>query len=324
MAKTKSSQNNYSIGAVARITGLTDHTIRVWERRYGAVVAGRTETGRRIYTAANVEKLGLLKQLTDKGLAISKIAGKSNAALKKAVLEYDQVASKSIPGSIAIAVLGESVRAQLVENSGPYSLLVADSSPTRFAADLEKQLVDVVVVETTVLDNEALKRLRAYRLSAKARFGLLVYKYGRTPDLKRANTTTSIALRSPVNVPELLSAINGLVSGNSSAKLPASDQVDQPKDSAWRFSGAIAPRRFTQQQLTHLASISSSIDCECPQNLAQLVSDLTAFEIYSSQCTNRDAEDAALHHYLHQVTAQARQLIEEALDKVVEAEGISV
>jgi hypothetical protein len=51
---------------------------------------------------------------------------------------------------------------------------------------------------------------------------------------------------------------------------------------------------------------------------------LTAFEIYSAQCSNRDAEDAALHHYLHQTTARARELIEIALAKVVEAEKISL
>ena len=31
----------YGIGAVSRLTGLTDHTIRVWERRYSAVIAAR-------------------------------------------------------------------------------------------------------------------------------------------------------------------------------------------------------------------------------------------------------------------------------------------
>ncbi len=54
------------------------------------------------------------------------------------------------------------------------------------------------------------------------------------------------------------------------------------------------------------------------------MSNLTAFEIYSSQCANRDADDAALHHYLHQTTAEARELIERALEKVVAAEGISL
>jgi DNA-binding transcriptional MerR regulator len=57
----------YGIGAVAKLTGLTDHTIRVWERRYAAVVTTRAPNGRRQYTESDVEKLGLLKSLTDRG-----------------------------------------------------------------------------------------------------------------------------------------------------------------------------------------------------------------------------------------------------------------
>ena len=45
------------------MTGLTDHTIRVWERRYSAVVAERADNGRRQYSEQDVEKLGLLKRL---------------------------------------------------------------------------------------------------------------------------------------------------------------------------------------------------------------------------------------------------------------------
>ena len=50
----------YGIGAVSRLTGLTDHTIRVWERRYSAVVTARAPNGRRQYTEADVQKLCLL------------------------------------------------------------------------------------------------------------------------------------------------------------------------------------------------------------------------------------------------------------------------
>ena len=41
--------NEYTIGAVARMTGLSTQVIRAWERRYEAVVAARTDKGRRIY-----------------------------------------------------------------------------------------------------------------------------------------------------------------------------------------------------------------------------------------------------------------------------------
>lgn len=324
MARTKKSNEGYGIGAVARITGLTDHTIRVWERRYKAIVAKRSETGRRIYTAANVEKLGLLKQLTDKGIAIGKIATKNNAALRKAILEYDQVATSTLPDTIRLAVLGDHVRTQILQATGPYEVTIADNNPSRFAADLEKQPVDVIVLETAVLDSQVLKQLRSYISLGRARCGLFIYKFGRKQDVERASKSGTLALRSPVNVAELQSAIHGLTTSTTLPSRQPADQVSRPTDPAWQFSGTIAPRRFTEEQLARLANISSTIDCECPQNLALLVGNLTAFEIYSSQCANRDADDAALHHYLHQTTAEARRLIESALEKVVTAENISL
>lgn len=324
MSRKKNSNDGYSIGAVARITGLTDHTIRVWERRYKAVVAKRTETGRRIYSAANVEKLGLLKQLTDKGLAISKVAAKSNAALRKTLLEFDQVATNSMPSTIRIAVMGDLVRSQLLESPGPFEVVVADNNPDRFTADLEKQSVDVIILETAVLDEGTLNQLASFLSLGRARCGLIIYNFGQKRDVDRTFSAGNAALRSPVNVPQIQTTIENLLSGISTSTREPAKQPQISADPNWQFSGKVAARRFTQQQLARLANISSTIDCECPQNLARLVSELTAFEIYSAQCSNRDVEDRALHHYLHQTTAAARALIETALEKVVEAEEIEM
>jgi hypothetical protein len=81
-------------------------------------------------------------------------------------------------------------------------------------------------------------------------------------------------------------------------------------------------RRFDNESLARISAASTVVQCECPHHLADLVSSLFAFELYSTECENRSPEDAALHAYLHATTAQARSLIEEALQKVIEAEGI--
>ena len=64
----------HSIKAVSRKTGLSAHVIRVWERRYKAVQPSRTGTNRRLYSEADVERLGLLKQATQAGHSIGTIA----------------------------------------------------------------------------------------------------------------------------------------------------------------------------------------------------------------------------------------------------------
>lgn len=64
----------YQIGAVARVTGISTHTIRVWERRYGAIAPARTRGGSRVYADADVDKLLLLKKLIGQGHSIGRIA----------------------------------------------------------------------------------------------------------------------------------------------------------------------------------------------------------------------------------------------------------
>jgi DNA-binding transcriptional MerR regulator/methylmalonyl-CoA mutase cobalamin-binding subunit len=64
----------YRIGAVARLTGLSEHLIRVWERRYQAVQPRRTDTGLREYSDADVNRLRLLKRATERGHAIGSVA----------------------------------------------------------------------------------------------------------------------------------------------------------------------------------------------------------------------------------------------------------
>ena len=72
----------YQIGTVARVTGLSTHTIRVWERRYGVVEPARTPGGSRVYSDADVTKLRLLKRLTDGGHSIGRIAHLSETELR--------------------------------------------------------------------------------------------------------------------------------------------------------------------------------------------------------------------------------------------------
>ena len=64
----------YTIKAVAIKTGLTTHTIRVWERRYEIIVPVRTETNRRLYSEDEVQKLILLRKATQAGHSIGQLA----------------------------------------------------------------------------------------------------------------------------------------------------------------------------------------------------------------------------------------------------------
>lgn len=72
----------YPINVVSKLTGLSSHLIRAWEKRYNAVEPSRTGTNRRVYSDEAVEKLKLLKLLTSKGYSIGNIASLSGPRLK--------------------------------------------------------------------------------------------------------------------------------------------------------------------------------------------------------------------------------------------------
>ncbi|HVG09832.1 MAG TPA: MerR family transcriptional regulator [Thermoanaerobaculia bacterium] len=85
MSTSTSSALRHPIGVVSRRTGLKPDLIRAWERRYGAVAPGRTDTRRRFYSDADISRLLLLKRVVDTGRSISQVANLSNEELDSLV-----------------------------------------------------------------------------------------------------------------------------------------------------------------------------------------------------------------------------------------------
>ncbi len=71
----------FSIKAASKRAGLTTHTIRAWERRYGILSPVRSETNRRLFSVEDVERLTLLRQATEQGHSIGNVARLSNQEL---------------------------------------------------------------------------------------------------------------------------------------------------------------------------------------------------------------------------------------------------
>lgn len=58
---------SFNIAAVERDTGLSKDVLRMWERRYGFPLPERDANGERCYSAAQLERLRLIKRLMDQG-----------------------------------------------------------------------------------------------------------------------------------------------------------------------------------------------------------------------------------------------------------------
>jgi MerR family transcriptional regulator, light-induced transcriptional regulator len=76
--------------------------------------------------------------------------------------------------------------------------------------------------------------------------------------------------------------------------------------------------------MTWMTPLSTTMSTEVTLALSTLTPLVGNFETYSAECESRSPADAALHRYLKNVAGNARAMLEEALLRVVEAEGISL
>jgi DNA-binding transcriptional MerR regulator/methylmalonyl-CoA mutase cobalamin-binding subunit len=77
------SGSHHPIKVVVRRTGLSAHVLRIWEKRYRAVAPKRTGTNRRLYSEEQIERLNLLRTLTQAGHSIGQVAGLPADKLRK-------------------------------------------------------------------------------------------------------------------------------------------------------------------------------------------------------------------------------------------------
>lgn len=92
------SQPLFPIRFVARQTGLSQHVIRVWERRYKVVVPGRTDTNRRLYAEADIKRLQLLKKAVERGHTISQVAPMASEDLMR-LINLNRGPIPQVPGT---------------------------------------------------------------------------------------------------------------------------------------------------------------------------------------------------------------------------------
>ncbi|MNI33874.1 hypothetical protein D3C73_878420 [compost metagenome] len=69
-------------------------------------------------------------------------------------------------------------------------------------------------------------------------------------------------------------------------------------------------------------ALRNPIACECPRHLAELLMMVGSFERYSAQCASRNDADAQLHLALEQAAGQARGILENAMGRLLQSEGM--
>ncbi len=101
-------EGRYSAAAASRLTGVSAHCLRAWERRYGAVRPVRTPGGARRYSEREVQRLRLLRRVVSVGHPISEVAGLDDGALSARLAGTE---TETPPADLRIEEMIEAARA---------------------------------------------------------------------------------------------------------------------------------------------------------------------------------------------------------------------
>lgn len=339
---TNSSDVVFGISAVSRLTGISPHVLRIWERRYQVVDPERSESKRREYSREDVRRLTLIKLLVDHGHSIRHVAPLSIDQLEDQWAEAagQPLAEGSLPvDSNHAAGMKASANSQFTRARVAFIGQLA-RDPMREAADLGPELqvvaefpdieslreslkpgaVDLIVAECPTLFEVQIAEIQGLVRDFRARRAILIYRFAKSQLVHPLDKDLRMitAMRAPVNAIELRMACTADLRLEVAERKSPDTTIDLP------IAGDLPPRQFSDAMLARIARHSSAVQCECPQHLAGLLSSLAAFEKYSAECENLNEEDAQLHAYLHRATAECRARMEEALSHLMEVEGIQL
>lgn len=129
----------YPMRVVSRLTGLSADTIRVWERRYGAVDPDRTDGNKRRYSGGHVRRLVLLRRATEVGHSIGQIVQLPDSELRRLIGESSPDVGSQV--SLYAAIVEDYLNAVF-----EYDVRRAESILTRTATILPPMTLTLEVI----------------------------------------------------------------------------------------------------------------------------------------------------------------------------------
>jgi MerR family transcriptional regulator, light-induced transcriptional regulator len=317
--------------AVARMLSMPVATLRVWERRYALCKPPTTDSGQRLYSQGDVERLSLIKRLTDVGHAIGQLASLDVEQLQAVAATHASTLAKTAhnaaphtPGraraSARVLLIGAALGPRIERQAVLRQLgrAIACEGPFESAAQAARALqpgsqIDAVLVHAAAPTGDMWREIEAALPAVREASKALIYGFASTAVCAELEAQGVTLLREPQSDAAVGQWLRGLLdAGEQTAR--AADGVLAP----------VKPRRWSDAALADFAGLSTTVACECPKHVAELVIQLSQFEAYSANCENRNAADAALHSHLRHVTAQARASFEQALEYVALHEGLTL
>jgi hypothetical protein len=221
-----------------------------------------------------------------------------------------------------VALLGDTYPSQLRENpQGLKDVEVAwvGSSLEAFRAEVPACKPQVLVLDFVDLAKLPDSHIQMLLELTKAKRAIVTYRFAQRSLVARHAASDRIRmLQGPISLTLLRAHI---------FLFALDDTLPQKRgagDSTMNAALPPKPPRYTAEQLGKLMEVSSGVQCECPNHVAQLVTGLQSFESYSKDCESRNDKDREIHALLYRKTAAAREVMEEALAALVKHERIQL
>ena len=232
-----------------------------------------------------------------------------------------------------IAILDNLIPNQLAERPGeldPVQVIWAGTDLDALRKEAAALRPDVLALELSRLGPDPVSEAQSLASLSGAQLVLMLYDFAPSALIREAARAGTRPVKTPIRLAALRTQmtsviVRGILSDSPAPASPVSAQTparEEGPQAQPRAALSVAPRRFSRPQLGRLSEIQSSVECECPNHLSELLIQLTAFEDYARVCENQNDKDAEMHALLHAKTAQARVVMEEALAALLVHEKI--
>lgn len=194
-----------------------------------------------------------------------------------------------------------------------------------FIAEAGKIKIDALVVDLALLGDIPDQMLSELERALRPDLTLVVYSFAKWETIERLRAGQKRQmLRAPVSARSLRSNMLSLIVKNLTQSPSSLSPMSPPEAGLLRIEQPAPMRRFNDYLLAALQDIESAVECECPNQVADLVLALSAFETYSAQCQNKNEKDAGMHRLLARVTGHARAVMEYGLKELCAYENIDL
>jgi hypothetical protein len=266
----------------------------------------------------------LIRQLVDLGSPVGSVAGLPLAALRemKSAAAAASLGTSAGPTAarrpLRVALVGEPLTEQVARDGAMHAALkiVATCAGQAEAAEaLRGVSADVLAIAFPTLQSEAIAIVDALVQAVGAQRAVVEYRFAPAAVVSALRNRGHTAVRAPLDADALerlcrdAIALDAAPASLGSSPLPL-DVVPGP--------------RFDDPSLTRISRALTTLYCECPRHLVDLLFSLGTFERYSAECASRSPSDALLHRDLQRVAGTARVLFEDALVRVARAEGLAL